>query len=366
MSADELALWVTSREGLRPAQKLRSLLAKSAWQMGAEPLSRCVLYVPERIAVPGGQACSSLASSFRAHFFDYRAHVVFGAAGIAVRFMAPVISHKKRDPCVVVIDSAARFVISLLSGHWGGGNSLARHLAGLLQATAVISTASDGHCEGFALDLAAQKQGLCLIDWQELPAMQGRLLEGQSLVLYDPFAMLPEAKGLVRASASSLPQTFPQITVHWQNVPRQAGRLRLIIPHLVCGVGFRQATEPELFVQAFAAFCKRYGFAQEAVMAFATIDAKARDSGLCALASSLHVPVDHFAAELLAREQSPNPSTMAGKVFQQPAFSVCEAAAQLSARQRHQASVLFFPKTRFFGKITLAAAGSAAFLLNES
>ncbi|MCR5814586.1 MAG: cobalamin biosynthesis protein [Desulfovibrio sp.] len=356
-------MWVASREGLASAQKLCGLLPAFSWQHCGQCIERCVLYVPERLACANATLCRSLVKTFRARFRDYSAHVVFGAAGIAVRFLGPVIAHKENDPAVVVIDSAARYVISLLSGHWGGGNSLARHLASLLQAMPVITTASDGACERFALDLAVQKSGLRLLDWHELPALQGRLLEGQSLALYDPFGALAHDTDLLRACGKeSLSTKLPLITVHWRDFPPQAGRLRIVIPHFVCGVGFRKNTEPELFVQAFAAFCRRYGISQEAVTAFATIDAKAQDSGLHALASSFRVPIDHFPAEILACEQSPNPSELAGKVFQQPAFSVCEACAQISAKNRHPKSVLFFPKTRFFGKITFAAAGSAAFV----
>ncbi|MHB8620353.1 MAG: precorrin-3B C(17)-methyltransferase [Chloroflexota bacterium] len=69
--------------------------------------------------------------------------VFFGAVGIAVRLLAPLITDKGQDPAVVAVDDAGRFAISLLSGHEGGANELARQVAAQLGAQAVITTASE-------------------------------------------------------------------------------------------------------------------------------------------------------------------------------------------------------------------------------
>ncbi len=42
------------------------------------------------------------------------------ACGIAVRMAGPLAKSKFSNPAVVVVDDAARFAISLLSGHEGG------------------------------------------------------------------------------------------------------------------------------------------------------------------------------------------------------------------------------------------------------
>jgi cobalamin biosynthesis protein CbiG len=76
-------------------------------------------------------------------FRDYTGIVFFCAVGIAVRLCAPFITSKHRDPAVVVVDNGCRHVISLLSGHEGGANNLAYHIAGLIGAEPVITTATE-------------------------------------------------------------------------------------------------------------------------------------------------------------------------------------------------------------------------------
>lgn len=76
-------------------------------------------------------------------FERYDQIVFFVSLGAVVRLIAPHLKSKDEDPGVVVIDDAGQFVIPVLSGHVGGANAMAEHLASLLQATAVLTTASD-------------------------------------------------------------------------------------------------------------------------------------------------------------------------------------------------------------------------------
>ena len=62
-------------------------------------------------------------------FVDNEALVFVGAAGIAVRTIAPLVRDKLKDPPVIVIDENGSFVIPLLSGHVGGANNLALELS---------------------------------------------------------------------------------------------------------------------------------------------------------------------------------------------------------------------------------------------
>lgn len=72
-------------------------------------------------------------------FAEKRAMIFVSATGIAVRAIAPWIRDKMTDPPVVTVDEGAQFVIPLLSGHVGGANELARHIADWLEAVPVIT-----------------------------------------------------------------------------------------------------------------------------------------------------------------------------------------------------------------------------------
>ncbi|MDR2551725.1 MAG: cobalamin biosynthesis protein [Treponema sp.] len=65
------------------------------------------------------------------------------ASGIAVRMIAPLVRSKHEDPAVVVCAENGSYVFSLLSGHEGGANALARLVADCAGAIPVITTASE-------------------------------------------------------------------------------------------------------------------------------------------------------------------------------------------------------------------------------
>lgn len=76
-------------------------------------------------------------------FVDYDQVVFFVSLGAVVRLIAPHLKSKEEDPGIIVVDDNAEFVIPVLSGHVGGANVYAEKIADLLQATPVLTTASD-------------------------------------------------------------------------------------------------------------------------------------------------------------------------------------------------------------------------------
>ena len=87
------------------------------------------LFVSQRHPVSGARYFEKLQQAVAENFPRYDALVFIMAAGIAVRTIAPYLKSKLEDPAVLVLDERAQYVISLLSGHVGGANDLARRLA---------------------------------------------------------------------------------------------------------------------------------------------------------------------------------------------------------------------------------------------
>ena len=76
-------------------------------------------------------------------FSEYEQVIFFVSLGAVVRLIAPHLKSKDEDPGIIVVDDAGQFVIPVLSGHVGGANACAEKIAQLIQATPVLTTASD-------------------------------------------------------------------------------------------------------------------------------------------------------------------------------------------------------------------------------
>ena len=90
--------------------------------------------------------------------FDGEAIVFIGALGICVRKILPIVKDKHTDPAVVCVDSTGKYVIPVLSGHVGGANGLAREIAKVINAEAIITTQSD-NTGLWSLDTIAKRFG---------------------------------------------------------------------------------------------------------------------------------------------------------------------------------------------------------------
>lgn len=376
-----LACWTLSRPGLATARALAACLAKRPWTPpeGGAALGICHLFAPARLCAPesavtrdGGfrdagfrpfvRLSAALARNYRRH----RGHIVIGAAGIAVRALAPLLRHKSVDPPVVVLDPAGHFAVSLLSGHWGGGNALARHLGRLLRAQPVITTASDAEAHAPpALDTLARDAGLRILDWERLPRVAAALLEGEPVPLRDPRACLPGARPprFRRVAAADIPAAgeVPLVDVHWERRAPAPGLLRLAARRLHAGVGCRRGVDAPAILAAVFRALECHGLEPAALASLSTVAEKVDEPGLAEAARRLGVPLVAFAAPQLAAVPAPHPSRAAGQRFGLPPFSVCEAAALLAARQAAPGgeATLLAPKTVFAGRVTVAVALSA-------
>ncbi|MDR3357466.1 MAG: cobalamin biosynthesis protein [Desulfovibrio sp.] len=308
-------------------------------------------------------------------------HIFVGAAGIAARALAPLLGHKSSDPPVVVMSPDGRFAVSLVSGHWGGGNDLTRHIARLAGACPVITTASDSlasdsfNNKAAALDIFLRDAGLRVLDWDVLPKALAALLEGSVLRLWDPCRALPEPlpPGLERQPceeeehAPEFPEEHPpsvyfrgpprrdapDIAAHWRRLPECAGLLRCAVPRLFVGIGCRKNVPADAVFDAIKTCFAANNLETRAIAALATVAEKRREPALAHAAGCLGLPVLDFPADSLAAYASPNPSRVAARRFGQPPFSVCEASALMAAGEGGR---LVLPKVKINGCLTVAVA----------
>ncbi|WP_031595033.1 cobalamin biosynthesis central domain-containing protein [Ferrovum myxofaciens] len=139
MTAPHVALVAITKHGLARALALLAQLPEAHLVVTEKFAPAIPPALPNPVNILSGALSGHMADLFS----NYDQLVLFISLGAVVRLMAPHLKSKDEDPGVVVIDDAARYVIPVLSGHVGGANAFALHLAELLGAEVVLTTASD-------------------------------------------------------------------------------------------------------------------------------------------------------------------------------------------------------------------------------
>ena len=344
------ALYALSAQGLVLALRLAESLAAD-------------VYAPERLAGQGSQGFSRIHDLLAQTFTRYRRHVFIGAAGIAVRAIAPHLRGKDVDPAVAVLDQEARFAISLVSGHIGGANELARELARRTGATAVITTGTD--VAGVpAVDELARARNMAMDNLPAAKAVSAALLEGRPVQVFDPEGRLlggPEGRVLDGGDFGGLfvPTTptdwladEPGVWCDWRAGGDYAATFR-VYPRCLClGLGSRKnVPEGEILAHVATVFAQQ-GLCPQSVARVGTASIKRDDPGLCAAAAALGPEVVYYELEALAAVPTAGQSETVKR--RTGTGSVSEAAALLLA----EGGALVSPKSKT-GRVTCAVALAA-------
>lgn len=285
--------------------------------------------------------------------------IFVGATGIAVRAIAPFITGKAVDPAVLVIDEAGRYVISLLSGHLGGANALARTAASLIEAEPVITTATDAE-SAFAVDTFAKENGFLLTDLRKAKEVSAKVLRGEKLRIYSDIPMERLVQRPARHEAELVPGEdidHADIIISYRaKLLNQATGLRLIAKRVHVGLGARKGVTQAEVAAAVATCLEDAGIDPRAVVDLVSIDLKKQEAGILAYSYESGVPFVTFTAEELRSVEG----AFAGSSFVQSVTgvaNVCERAAAFAAGRSGHAEVLVH-KT-IHGNVTTAVAVEA-------
>jgi cobalt-precorrin 5A hydrolase/precorrin-3B C17-methyltransferase len=272
---------------------------------------------------PGGRALAArlpfeavhggAADAVRRLWPDVDGLVLMLATGAAVRIIGPLLRDKDRDPAVVCVDEAARWAVALCGGHAGGANELARSVANLLGAEAVVTTATDAAGVP-ALDLLP---GFAAAG--DVAAVTRALLEGRNPMVEVALPGWPAPLGIASGAGPE------RVVVTDRRVAGGSGVVLLHPPSLVVGVGCSTGAGVDEVRPLLDAALAEAGLARASVGAVATIDRRAAHPAV----SGLGLPVRAFPAPDLARVRVPNPSPVVDEAVGTP--SVAEAAALLAA-----------------------------------
>ena len=297
-----------------------------------------------------------------------RALVVFLPVGAAVRLLAPALDSKRRDAAVVCVDDGGRYAVSVLSGHQGGADALARQVATALGAQAVITSASEALSVP-ALDLVGQRQG-----WRieaapaDLTRAAAAVVNGEPVALWQDAAAgapwpddIPLSDNIVPVSdfADAVSGQYAAalaVSDRILDTPNDAADPPLVTyrpPTLAAGIGCRRGVPETHLRRLLSDTMRQHGFAMGSLAKLATADLKADEDGIIALAQSLGIPLAVYAgAELDAAGRAAANLDTAGTDADGATpsaaqellgiFGVAEPAALLAAGARH----LLVPRTR--------------------
>ena len=196
-------------------------------------------------------------------FRKFDALIFIGAVGIAVRMIAPHVESKLHDPAVISIDERGRHVISLLSGHVGGANELARRIASIINAEPIITTATD--VENLtAIDAFTSEIGMTPVPKDAIKAINRAVLEGERV--------------FVTAGNSTL-----------ELVPRK----------LIAGIGCRRGVSCSAIESAVSEACRRIEQPIARIDLLASVDVKSDEVGLLEFSARLGREIKFFDVETL-------------------------------------------------------------------
>jgi|UniRef100_A0A7C3QWU2 cobalt-precorrin 5A hydrolase len=332
ITREKCAIVTITRPGLALAKKLREGL-------------NATLFVSERYTEPGDpdiQSFDGVVKNLLPQLFQtYDGIVLIMALGIVVRTIAPLIQDKKHDPGIVVVDVSGKFSISLLSGHLGGANQLARDVSDIIGCIPVITTGTDV-TGTIAPDMMSKEIGADLEPFDLLKKVSSAIVDGDKVLILNPekipvpslqatmkphiqvFEEWPDPLPLSRAAvliSSRTDKKVDELPVHVIIRPR------VLSVGLGCnrGTGFDEIRT--LLLETFS----EHHLSTASIRTLASIDLKQDETAFGELAKFLERPFVFFSREDLSSLSTPNPSAMVESHVGTP--GVAEPSALLSLRK---------------------------------
>lgn len=267
--------------------------------------------------------------------------VALCAAGIVVRALAPLLRDKSREPAVVAMSEDGAVAVPLLGGHHGA-NELARDAAAVTGGVAAVTTAGDRR---FGLALDAPPPGWSVDNAAKVKPVTAALLAGQNVALsvdegLDPGLVDWLAEGGARFGARG----------RWRIAitPRLGSGNRTLTlrpPVLALGVGCERDTPAKELDALVRRTLLAAGLSPASIAVVVSIDLKADEPAVHALADRLGVPARFFPARRLEREAArlANPSDV---VFRETGCHGVAEGAALAAIGRRGALIVPKRKSR--------------------
>ncbi|MGX7058551.1 cobalt-precorrin 5A hydrolase [Vagococcus humatus] len=294
----KIAIITLTETAFLTGQQVRTTLQQVDSSMEIDLYGSKKIQQSDKKEFPSGRFTTSMPELFSA----YEGLICIMATGIVVRSIAPLLKDKRQDPGVIVMDELGQFAISLLSGHIGGGNELARLLEKHIGCTAVITTATDVQNVTAIDSLAKQINGSYDQFKQVTVWINGLLANHRPVAIYQEGSWVKDTRGLtvINHLEEDLSQYEAVIIVSPYQIDSLVSHAVQVVPKcFVLGMGAKKDTSFSLILEEFTQFCNLHHIHQKSIQKIVSIDLKKNEAGIIKLATHLAVPFETYTKEEL-------------------------------------------------------------------
>ncbi len=282
-------------------------------------------------------------------FRTYDCIIAIMATGIIIRNICTLIKNKADDPAVLVVDENGKYVISLLSGHLGGGNELSKKIANIITAEPIITTATDLN-QKFGIDSLARKYYLKINEVSMIKMINSALLNNKRVFLtFNPKYEFIWKDNNVNRSYEKISRPSKTLTVFVDSFTTNLEPKKIVV-----GIGSKRNIKSSNIIKAIKSAIEKLNIPIERIDSIATGEMKRNEEGIVRAASELNIPLEIIPKELLMNFQH---SDIQVSDFVLEKFGVPGVSEPSALIASGEGSSLIFRKTAYNG-ITIALAVS--------
>lgn len=290
-------------------------------------------------------------------FKEYESIICIFSLGAVIRLISNLLKDKKTDPAVIVIDDKANFVISTLSGHLGGANSLTKSIADILNSTPVITTAADVN-ETIAVDLLGSEFKWRIENFENVTKTSAYMVNEEKIGVYQDTGEtkwwnkeLPKNVSIVKDIDELRSDDFKAGLIISDKIitdPLLVNKSVIYRPKsLVVGLGFHWDTTPKEIEDGILQVLKENGLSFLSIRNLSTINRGKSPPSIGSFSDKHGIPLEFYDKEKLDKIMVPNPSDVVKKY--EGTSSVSEASSILSS-----GGELIVTKQKFPPNLTVA------------
>lgn len=290
-------------------------------------------------------------------FKEYESIICIFSLGAVIRLISNLLKDKKTDPAVIVIDDKANFVISTLSGHLGGANSLTKSIADILNSTPVITTAADVN-ETIAVDLLGSEFKWRIENFENVTKISAFMVNEEKIGVYQDTGEtkwwnkeLPKNVSIVKDIDELRSDDFKAGLIISDKIitdPLLVNKSVIYRPKsLVVGLGFHWDTTQKEIEDGILKVLKENGLSFLSIRNLSSLNRGKFPASLGSFSDKHGIPLEFYDKEKLDKIMVPNPSDVVKKY--EGTSSVSEASSILSS-----GGELIVTKQKFPPNLTVA------------